>query len=158
MVDRLDKSDIYERFAEVTRQTKDLVESMEVLSEKLSLVLAENAKLAIENDHLHEVIKQQHREQKKEGLSDSRKMLQRLYQEGFHVCNDMYGKRLEKNEACTFCLDAIYGRHQVKWGEECNKYEVFKQVILEPFISFQRQSEIWAIWPFGPLMSSRRWI
>lgn len=114
MADRLDKSDIYERFAEVTKQTKDLVASLEVLSEKLSLVLAENAKLAIENDHLHDVIKKQHQQTKDQGLSDSRKMLQKLYQEGFHVCNDMYGKRLEDHESCTFCLDAIYGRHQGK--------------------------------------------
>ncbi|KRN44824.1 DNA replication initiation control protein YabA [Limosilactobacillus ingluviei] len=112
MADHFDMSDIYEQFAAVTRQTKDLVDSMEVLSEKLSLVLAENAKLAIENDHLHEVINKQHRKKQEEGLSDSRKMLQKLYQEGFHVCNDMYGKRLEDHESCTFCLDAIYGRHQ----------------------------------------------
>ncbi len=111
MADRIDKSDIYERFAAVTQQTRELVESMEVLTEKLSLVLADNAKLAIENDHLHEVIKKQHEEKKQEGLSDSRRMLQKLYQEGFHVCNDMYGKRLEDHESCTFCLDAIYGRH-----------------------------------------------
>ena len=67
VADHFDMSDIYEQFAAVTRQTKDLVDSMEVLSEKLSLVLAENAKLAIENDHLHEVITKQHRKKQEEG-------------------------------------------------------------------------------------------
>ena len=103
----VDKSEIYEQFARLSQQTKDLMESIEILSDRMTKVLAENARLTIEN----EVIADKHVQKQEEGLSESRKMLQKLYQEGFHVCNDMYGKRLEPNESCTFCLDAIYGRH-----------------------------------------------
>ena len=28
------------------------------------------------------------------------------------VCSEYYGKRLEPNESCTFCLDAIFGHEQ----------------------------------------------
>jgi regulator of replication initiation timing len=108
----VDKSEIYDQFARLTQQTKDLVESVEVLSDRMTKVLAENARLTIENEHLHEVIATKHEKKQEAGLSESRKMLQKLYQEGFHVCNDMYGKRLEPNESCTFCLDAIYGRQK----------------------------------------------
>lgn len=107
----VNKSEIYDQFARLTQQTKDLMESIEILSDRMTKVLAENARLTIENEHLHEVIAERHEQEQEEGLSESRKMLQKLYQEGFHVCNDMYGKRLEANESCTFCLDAIYGRH-----------------------------------------------
>ncbi|KRM64692.1 hypothetical protein FC35_GL001280 [Limosilactobacillus coleohominis DSM 14060] len=107
----VDKSEIYEQFARLSQQTKDLMESIEILSDRMTKVLAENARLTIENEHLHEVIADKHVQKQEEGLSESRKMLQKLYQEGFHVCNDMYGKRLEPDESCTFCLDAIYGRH-----------------------------------------------
>ncbi|WP_251547482.1 DNA replication initiation control protein YabA [Limosilactobacillus caecicola] len=107
----VDKSEIYDEFARLTQQTKDLVASVELLSDQLTKVLAENARLTIENEHLQEVVAAQQPAKPEEDLSESRKMLQKLYQEGFHVCNDMYGKRLEENESCTFCLDAIYGRH-----------------------------------------------
>ena len=45
-------------------------------------------------------------------LSGSRQNLKELYQQGFHVCSEYYGKRLEPNESCTFCLDAIFGHEQ----------------------------------------------
>lgn len=108
----VDKNEIYDQFARLTEQTKDLVDSVEVLSDRMTKVLAENARLTIENEHLQSVIAQSHEKKQEDGLSESRKILQKLYQEGFHVCNDMYGKRLEKNESCTFCLDAIYGRQK----------------------------------------------
>lgn len=107
----VDKNEIYDQFAQLTQQTKALMESVEVLSDRMTKVLAENARLAIENEHLQSVIAQEHEKKQEDGLSESRKVLQKLYQEGFHVCNDMYGKRLDKNEACTFCLASIYG-HQ----------------------------------------------
>lgn len=107
----IDKKAIYDQFAQLTEQTKALVASVQIMSDRMTQVLAENARLTIENEHLQSVIAKRHHHRKEEGLSESRKMLQKLYQEGFHVCNDMYGKRLEPNESCTFCLDAIYGRH-----------------------------------------------
>ena len=48
----VDKSEIYEQFARLSQQTKDLMESIEIL--------AENARLTIENEHLHEVIADKH--------------------------------------------------------------------------------------------------
>lgn len=106
----VDKGEIYDQFSQLTQQTKDLLASVQLLSDRMTEVLAENARLTIENDHLHAVIEQKHRQQQHEGLSESRKMLKQLYQEGFHVCSSMYGKRLEDNESCTFCLAAIYGK------------------------------------------------
>lgn len=41
-------------------------------------------------------------------LTPSRQNLQKLYKEGFHVCNEYYGKRLEDHESCTFCLETIF--------------------------------------------------
>ena len=108
----VDKNEIYDQFARLTQQTKDLVDSVEVLPDRMTKVLAENARLTIENQHLQSVIAQSHEKKQEDGLSESRKILQKLYQEGFHVCNDVYGKRLEKNESCTFCLGGIYGRQK----------------------------------------------
>lgn len=48
MSERVDKSKIYERFTRVTKQTKDLVDSMEELQSMMTAVLEENAELSIE--------------------------------------------------------------------------------------------------------------
>ena len=47
--------------------------------------------------------------QLKQELSKSRMNLEKLYEEGFHVCNILYGSRRENDEECAFCLDVIYG-------------------------------------------------
>jgi regulator of replication initiation timing len=112
MNESLDKSEIYDQFAQVTKQTKDLLTNMEQLQVKITSVLEENAELSIENEHLHQIIDQYKNQSDPSDLSSSRQNLQKLYEQGFHVCNEYYGKRLDKNESCTFCLDAIFGRHQ----------------------------------------------
>ena len=48
-------------------------------------------------------------ETEKQELSKSRMNLEKLYEEGFHVCNILYGSRRENDEECAFCLDVIYG-------------------------------------------------
>jgi len=108
----LDKSEIYDRFTQVTKQTKDLLDNMEQLQTRMTEILEENAELSIENEHLHQVIVKTQDQSDPSELSNPRQNLQKLYEQGFHVCNEYYGKRLERNESCTFCLDAIFGRHQ----------------------------------------------
>ncbi|KRM60447.1 hypothetical protein FC26_GL000535 [Paucilactobacillus vaccinostercus DSM 20634] len=110
MSEKLDKSQIYDHFERVTRQTKDLLDRMEQLQLQITEVLEENAELSIENEHLHEIITESHQESESNELSTSRQNLQKLYEQGFHVCNEYYGKRLDHHESCTFCLDAIFGR------------------------------------------------
>lgn len=35
--------------------------------------------------------------------------LEKFYEEGFYVCNILYGLRCENDEECVFCFDVIYG-------------------------------------------------
>lgn len=111
MVEKSDPQSIYNQFDAVTTQTQALLQSVNALSDQVSKLLAENVKLTIENEQLRTQLTGK-KKSADSGLSDSRKMLKRLYQEGFHVCSAMYGQRLDKNESCTFCLDAIYGHHE----------------------------------------------
>lgn len=110
MDQRIDKREIYDHFAELKKQTQALVESMDVLQNQMNAVLEENAELSIENEHLHQVLKEQRNKQGQNGsqLTPSRQNLQKLYKQGFHVCNEYYGKRLEDHESCTFCLETIF--------------------------------------------------
>ncbi|MFZ1393517.1 MAG: initiation control protein YabA, partial [Trichococcus flocculiformis] len=40
--------------------------------------------------------------------------LQKLYEDGFHVCNVYYGSRRLNDEPCVFCIDVIYGERDRK--------------------------------------------
>ncbi|WP_076460815.1 DNA replication initiation control protein YabA [Limosilactobacillus caccae] len=112
MSEQHNSSNIYERFAQVTKQMKDLVDNMEQLQVQITEILEKNVELSIENEHLRQVIKQNQPRHSDDQLSGSRQNLKELYQQGFHVCSEYYGKRLAPNESCTFCLDAIFGHEQ----------------------------------------------
>ncbi|GGI64050.1 DNA replication initiation control protein YabA [Limosilactobacillus caviae] len=112
MSEEYNSDNLYEQFAQVMGQTQDLVKKMEQLQAKIIAISEENVELSIENKHLRQVIKENRPQRNKDQLSVSRQNLKELYQQGFHVCSEYYGKRLEPNESCTFCLDAIFGHDQ----------------------------------------------
>ena len=112
MSEEYSSDNLYEQFAQVMNQTQDLVNKMEQLQAKIIAISEENVELSIENKHLRKMIKEKQPHHSENQLSGSRQNLKELYQQGFHVCSEYYGKRLEPNESCTFCLDAIFGQEQ----------------------------------------------
>lgn len=42
-------------------------------------------------------------------LSKSKQNLEKLYNDGYHICNQYYGKSRLQNESCIFCTEIIYG-------------------------------------------------
>ena len=114
----MNKRELYDSFEELEKQTKFTLSQIERIKAEMGKVIEKNAELEIENqhlrEHLHEI--EQNKKGNKEGteLSKSRKNLEKLYEEGFHVCNvdNMYGSRRVNDEPCVFCQDVIYGdRH-----------------------------------------------
>ena len=87
------------------------------VKEEMDRIVEQNAELAIENSHLRarlQELEERKGKTTKNGLSKSRQNLEKLYEEGFHVCNvdNMYGSRRVNYEPCVFCQDVIYGeRH-----------------------------------------------
>ncbi|MCG7194249.1 DUF972 family protein [Fructilactobacillus sanfranciscensis] len=91
-------------------QFKQMVTKIGELREQINAVLEENSELKIENEHLRELLENSGK--KNEGvqeLSKSKKLLEKLYNQGFHVCNESYGKRRLQDESCIFCTQIIYG-------------------------------------------------
>lgn len=113
-MERIDKGQLYDQLTALARQTQTLADEVVSLQQQMSAVLQENVELTIENDRLRQTIAAQSQETTSNGLTASRQNLQNLYQEGFHVCNEYYGKRLADAESCTFCLDIIYNDHRMK--------------------------------------------
>lgn len=104
-------NNLFDLLNTVQENAAALTDSINHLQNAVTALQEENAELAIDNEKLRAMLKQVAPNKKGETLTKSRENLKQLYQQGFHVCNEYFGKRLAKNESCTFCLDAIFGRH-----------------------------------------------
>ena len=62
MSEHSNPSNIYDRFAQVTKQTHDLVANMEQLQAQVTELMETNAELSIENDHLRTMLKKMHQQ------------------------------------------------------------------------------------------------
>lgn len=92
----------------MTKATQANLEQLQLLQSEISQVIEQNAELEIENEHLRDLLNQSKGSAKEPQLSKSRQNLEKLYEEGFHVCKEWYGKRREDDEACAFCMEVIY--------------------------------------------------
>ncbi|MCH5462224.1 DNA replication initiation control protein YabA [Lactobacillus sp. LC28-10] len=108
------KRDVYEELKDLQTEMLQIISKFEHVQAEVTKTLEQNAELKIENQHLREVLRSDGNDDNdgsnpEPQLSKSRQNLEKLYEEGFHVCNFEYGKRRENNEPCAFCLDVIYG-------------------------------------------------
>ncbi|EKK20033.1 DNA replication initiation control protein YabA [Fructilactobacillus florum 8D] len=89
---------------------KQLTANLATMQHQVVKMLAENEELRIENQHLHDLLDAH--EKKHQGvqvLSKSKQNLEKLYNDGYHICNQYYGKSRLQNESCIFCTEIIYG-------------------------------------------------
>ena len=116
----MDKRELYDNIENMEEMSRDVQAMLASVKEEMTRIIEKNAELEIENQHLRERLheleqkKTQETSNEEAGLSKSRKNLEKLYEEGFHVCNvdNMYGSRRINDEPCVFCQDVIYGeRH-----------------------------------------------
>lgn len=110
----MNDQDLYDALKEMNNHLNITAAEFSQLQESLVKLLEKNAELEIENQHLRDRVMQisesQETDDQGEHLSKSRRNLEKLYNEGFHICSSYYGKRRMNNEACIFCTDIIYRR------------------------------------------------
>jgi regulator of replication initiation timing len=108
----LDSQNLYDELKEMDSHLGATAAEFSHLHESLIELMEKNAELEIENQHLRDRINQITEKvgNNSPELSKSRKNLEKLYNEGFHVCSSYYGKRRENGEDCIFCTEIIYGR------------------------------------------------
>ena len=112
----MDKRTLYDEIAQLESNLKGILERIGEMKTSVQQLTEQNVNLEIENRHLRarlielENINQSPDE--KQELSKSRLNLEKIYEEGFHVCNVCYGSRRENDEECAFCLDVIYGERK----------------------------------------------
>lgn len=111
----MDKRSLYDGLNSLENEMRHNLEQLTEIKEALHEVVEKNTTLEIENQRLREHLQELNKlsdsstEAVKQELSKSRMNLEKLYEEGFHVCNILYGSRRENDEECAFCLDVIYG-------------------------------------------------
>lgn len=111
----MDKRSLYDGLDSLEIELKETMFRLSELKEGLHELVEKNTTLEIENqrlrEHLQELnqLSQPGADSSRQELSKSRMNLEKLYEEGFHVCNILYGSRRENDEECAFCLDVIYG-------------------------------------------------
>lgn len=111
----MDKRSLYDGLNSLENEMRNNLEQLTEIKEALHEVVEKNTTLEIENQRLREHLQELNKlsdsstEAVKQELSKSRMNLEKLYEEGFHVCNILYGSRRENDEECAFCLDVIYG-------------------------------------------------
>lgn len=111
----MDKRSIYDGINELESELRNSLNELVNMKESLHEVVEQNTRLELENHRLREHIREldeQHKTpaagKKSAGLSQSRMNLENIYEDGFHVCYDLYGSRRENDEPCAFCLEVIY--------------------------------------------------
>lgn len=108
MNDDQQRDSIYDNLGKLGNQLADMTSELADLKTQLNNVLAKNAELTIENDHLRQAIKKLRNERGEQQLSTGRRTLNELYHQGFHVCRKHFGERLAPHESCIFCDEAIF--------------------------------------------------
>ncbi|GAJ25854.1 DNA replication intiation control protein YabA [Liquorilactobacillus sucicola DSM 21376 = JCM 15457] len=122
--DFLNKRELYDSFEDMGSETEKMLARIEKIKKEMMHVIEKNAELEIENQHLREHLKELETQKQNDGqgLSKSRQNLEKLYEEGFHVCNvdNMYGTR-RINDELVFFVRMLY------MGRDVNDYKSYEQ-------------------------------
>ena len=114
----MDKKTLYDSFTQIELDTDATLHQISEIKKEVETLVEENATLRIENQHLRDRLSDLEKQQRSDEevvdpeMSKSRLNLEKLYEDGFHVCNVFYGSRRVNDEPCAFCLDVIYGERR----------------------------------------------
>jgi regulator of replication initiation timing len=109
----LDKNRVFAQVANVEERIGELYQELGSLRQRIVELLEENQRLAMENLRLRQ---QLHAKIADEAAvsGEGYENLVRLYEEGFHICKDYYGRlRTDQSEqGCLFCYKFLTRNHR----------------------------------------------
>ncbi len=110
----MEKIKLYDELVDIEKNLQTMLNQVGEMKDVVDSVLEKNLNLELENQHLRDRLEKLEREDlaedSRQELSKSRLNLEKLYEQGFHVCKDFYGSRRENHEECVFCSHMIYGK------------------------------------------------
>lgn len=115
----MDRRSLYDGLNHLEQDMQKNIDELVSMKETLLELVEKNATLEMENERLRERIREIDEKKspvsdERHELSESRLNLEKIYEDGFHVCNLLYGSRREADEPCAFCLDVIYRESKQK--------------------------------------------
>lgn len=110
----MNNRELYDGLKSFEAQTQLMLNKFSELREGTIQVLERNSELRIENQHLRALLGKKHRQVKQKlaghesQMPKSRQNLIKLYNEGFHVCSQFFGKHRNRHENCLFCNEILF--------------------------------------------------
>lgn len=106
----------YDELIQLEKDAQVMVKRLQKLHTSFEEIMKMNSDLALENKNLRDqlmILQEKDQEEvptdNEPKLSRSRQNLEKLYDDGVHVCNTYFGSRRLENEPCVFCTEVIYG-------------------------------------------------
>ncbi|MGT2929453.1 DNA replication initiation control protein YabA [Streptococcus dentasini] len=103
----MDKRELFKAFEDVSNNLMENFAQVELMKKKLHEIMEENSQLRLENAKLRERLSDMEPEVPVKSSVQGRGNLESIYEDGFHVCNNDYGKRRDNNEDCLFCMELL---------------------------------------------------
>lgn len=115
----MDRNDLFDRLMQVEESVTRMYNDMQQLKSLTVELVEENVALQIENDNLKSLMNDEKEprvtqptatsnpnKQPVKKPRQSREYFAKLYNEGFHICHDVFGKH-RQGEDCMFCLNVL---------------------------------------------------
>ncbi len=118
----MDKRELYDGLTKLENDLQQSLEQLSEMKESLQQIVEKNTTLELENQKLREYLQELDQKNNEPepaedlkqdaGMSKSRMNLEKIYEDGFHICRESYGARRENDEQCVFCLEVLYRESQ----------------------------------------------
>lgn len=102
----MDKGELYDNFEKMEAQTLEMSQLLASMRDEMTQVLERNTQLEVENTHLRERLNELEHHNKKSKSGHGLSNLKKLYHDGFHICTEFFGSRIE-GDGCMFCQAII---------------------------------------------------
>ena len=103
----MDKKELFDALDDFSQQLLVTLADVEAIKKNLKSLVEENTALRLENSKLRERLGEVEADAPVKA-KHVRESVRRIYKDGFHVCNDLYGQRREQDEECMFCDELLY--------------------------------------------------
>ena len=104
----MNKKELFDALDGFSQELLVTLAEVEAIKKNLRLIVEENTALRLENDKLRERLGEVEKTTSPKFHRTGRENLQRIYNDGFHVCTDSYGQRRENDEECIFCDELLF--------------------------------------------------
>lgn len=102
----MDKKEIFDALDDFSQNLLMTLAEVEAVKKHLQGVIDENTALRLENSKLRERLEKEEKSNVKTS-NFGKENLEKIYEDGFHICTYEYGKRREQDGPCMFCLELL---------------------------------------------------